>query len=109
MHFISNITVSENVVIEIISLCFISRYGLSIPPPPHPIPNIHFINLINCEMYFMKLNIKSHAILPGMLFCFEYKTLCLDDNVAVIGFGAETKFLHYYSNRYSSIEKCLGE
>eukprot|EP00105_Crassostrea_gigas_P007384 XP_011421605.1 PREDICTED: uncharacterized protein LOC105324250 [Crassostrea gigas] len=37
----------------------------------------------------------------------EYKTLCLDDNVAVIGFGAETKFLHYYSNRYSSIEKCL--
>lgn len=31
-----------------------------------------------------------------------------DDNVAVIGFGEETKFLHYYSNNYDSIIKCLG-
>lgn len=38
----------------------------------------------------------------------EYSAMGLDDNVAVIGFGAETKFLHYYSNRYSSIKQCLA-
>lgn len=37
----------------------------------------------------------------------EYKALNTDDNVAVIGFGEETKFLHYYSNNYDSIIKCL--
>ncbi|XP_065945035.1 uncharacterized protein [Magallana gigas] len=37
----------------------------------------------------------------------KYKAMNMDDNVAVIGFGEETKFLHYYSNSYDSIIKCL--
>ncbi|XP_062596397.1 uncharacterized protein LOC134257816 [Saccostrea cucullata] len=37
----------------------------------------------------------------------EYEDLHLDDNIAVIGFEEETKFLHYYSNNYYSIKKCL--
>lgn len=57
----------------------------------------------------MKFNIKSYVILLGMFFCLEYKILCLDDNVVVIGFGVEIKFFYYYLNRYSFIEKCFGE
>uniref|UniRef100_A0A8W8LHZ3 MIB/HERC2 domain-containing protein n=1 Tax=Magallana gigas TaxID=29159 RepID=A0A8W8LHZ3_MAGGI len=38
----------------------------------------------------------------------EYESLHLDDNIAVIGCGKEVKFLHYFSNNYSSIKKCLG-
>ncbi|XP_065928366.1 uncharacterized protein [Magallana gigas] len=37
----------------------------------------------------------------------EYESLHLDDNIAVIGCGKEVKFLHYYSNNYYSIKKCL--
>ncbi|XP_061168999.1 uncharacterized protein LOC133178274 [Saccostrea echinata] len=37
----------------------------------------------------------------------EYEVLDLDDNVAVIGFGEEVIFLHYYSNNYRSIRNCL--
>nr|XP_034300658.1 uncharacterized protein LOC117681251 [Crassostrea gigas] len=37
----------------------------------------------------------------------EYESLHLDDNIAVIGCGKEVKFLHYFSNNYSSIKKCL--
>ncbi|XP_062588706.1 uncharacterized protein LOC134250368 [Saccostrea cucullata] len=32
----------------------------------------------------------------------------LDENVAVIMFGEEVKFLHYYSNNYGSIRDCLN-
>ncbi|XP_061168835.1 uncharacterized protein LOC133178089 [Saccostrea echinata] len=32
----------------------------------------------------------------------------LDENVAVIMFGEDVKFLHYYSNNYGSIRNCLG-
>ncbi|XP_061168837.1 uncharacterized protein LOC133178091 [Saccostrea echinata] len=37
----------------------------------------------------------------------EYEALNLDDNIAVIGFGDEIRFLHYYSNNYHSIKNCL--
>lgn len=37
----------------------------------------------------------------------EYSALNLDDNVAVIAYGAETKVLHYFSNDYTSIKKCF--
>lgn len=37
----------------------------------------------------------------------EYSALNLDDNVAVIACGAETKVLHYFSNDYTSIKKCF--
>ncbi|XP_065933650.1 uncharacterized protein [Magallana gigas] len=39
----------------------------------------------------------------------EYESLHLDDNIAVIGCGKEVKFLHYYSNNYYSIKKCLDK
>lgn len=32
----------------------------------------------------------------------------LDENVAVIVFGEETKFLHYYSNQYTAIKQSIG-
>ncbi|XP_062603142.1 uncharacterized protein LOC134264902 [Saccostrea cucullata] len=33
----------------------------------------------------------------------------LDENVSVIVFGQETKFLHYYSNQYSTIKQSIEE
>ena len=33
----------------------------------------------------------------------------LDENVAVIVFGRETKFLHYYSNDYPAIKQNIGK
>ncbi|XP_062596391.1 uncharacterized protein LOC134257806 isoform X2 [Saccostrea cucullata] len=33
----------------------------------------------------------------------------LDENVAVIMFGEEIKFLHYYSNNYGSVRDCLDK
>ncbi|XP_062620444.1 uncharacterized protein LOC134282020 [Saccostrea cucullata] len=33
----------------------------------------------------------------------------LDENVAVIMFGEEVKFLHYFSNNYGSVRDCLGK
>ncbi|XP_062619573.1 uncharacterized protein LOC134281126 isoform X2 [Saccostrea cucullata] len=32
-----------------------------------------------------------------------------DENVAVISFGREVKFLHYYSNNYGSVIQCLAD
>lgn len=32
----------------------------------------------------------------------------MDDNVVVIGFGEEIKFLYYYLNSYDFIIKCFG-
>lgn len=32
----------------------------------------------------------------------------LDENVAVIVFGEETKFLHHYSNQYAAIKQSVG-
>lgn len=32
----------------------------------------------------------------------------IDENVAVIVCGRQTKFLRYYSNQYNDIKRCLG-
>lgn len=46
-----------------------------------------------------------------MIFCkyLEYSQHPdIDENVAVIVCGRQTKFLRYYSNQYEDIKHCLG-
>ncbi|XP_048737688.2 uncharacterized protein LOC125652501 isoform X2 [Ostrea edulis] len=39
----------------------------------------------------------------------EYARGPMDENVAVVTFGEDIKFVHYYSNNYRSIRKCLDD
>lgn len=49
------------------------------------------------------------VIIVCLFVCLEYsKHPDIDENVAVIVCGRQTKFLRYYSNQYNDIKRCLG-